>query len=1124
MGKVYLGRDPHSSQYVAVKILHKKWMKDRTALYRFLQEARAASALRHPNIITIHEAGDAENGAEAPFIAMEYVKGCTLSSLRGRLIDPGNCLLILEQAAAALAAVHAAGIIHRDIKPQNLMMDDGGKVKLLDFGLARLTADSSAGANGRTKILTQPGALLGTVRYMSPEQLRCGKVDASTDIFSLGVVIYELATGSHPFASDSDASFVNAILSDKPLVPSVANPEIPASMADLLLRMLDKEAYRRPAAEEVARAAAEIRAEPAAIAEHKNQTFAGGEIRNDFVGRDAERRLLLAQLERARLGNGSLVCVSGEAGMGKTTLVEECLSRCGGFWVARGKCSERLAKTDAFVPILEVLEDLIRRSDGSRVARLLSQTAPSWYARIATAQSIAGQTAAARGLASPEKLKLQFLTFVKELARQTPIAFFVDDLHWADEATVDLLAYIATRSAGTATALIVTFRGDELKLLQSAFCSVKLELARRHVCSEIPLNSLSPADVDFYLAAKFPGHDFPPILGQLVHTRTNGNPLFMTELLLDLQSQGVLSLEEGRWRLTKPAAEIKTQLPKSAAAVIKRKMERLTEAEREVLEVAAVEGTEFDSVIVAATLDRSEESVEGVLSTVERVNGLVAYLRDDEFANKRRTSRYQFVHVLYHEALYPARERARRERLSLRIGEALVTCYGDRAEAIAPKLALLFETAREWPRAAQFYEQGARSALRLPAHREAEELARRGLQVLAELPAGRQRDGLELALQMSLGSALMALRTYADAGVANAYGRAKELVHSLDGAPEYFPVMHSLWALTIMRAVPGMGVDLAEQLVAYAERSKDPSLIVEASLALGYSSIQLGHFTRAIAVFERAIELHDPNSARPRAGLFPLDHGVGCHAQMAQNYWYLGYADRAVERARKAVEMAEQIGDLYTLGFALMYQAGVYQHRREPERALEVSARAKKIAAQDHQELYRWCCLRHGWALAELGNAAGIEEMQSALQDSLAKGSMAARPHFLGLLGDVLLRAGRYEGAMRAVSEGLAAIEATESRAYEAELLRLKSELSVELEITDHRDAEVIARRAIEVARRQGCRAFELRAAISLFHLLKERGSPVEAHEQLRLVVNGFTEGYESGDLRIALGLLEGAA
>src|SRR6266545_3979620 len=205
MGEVYLAEDTRLRRKVALKLLPAELTANRDRLLRFEQEARAASALNHPNILTIHEIGEAE---DRRFIAAEFVDGETLRSrLLSGPLKIGEALRFAEQAASAIAAAHAAGIIHRDIKPENIMLRRDGIVKVLDFGLAKLTEkkteDVDNEATTSAQVNTQAGMILGTVAYMSPEQARGKQVDARTDIFSFGVVLHEVLAGKPPFEGEN---------------------------------------------------------------------------------------------------------------------------------------------------------------------------------------------------------------------------------------------------------------------------------------------------------------------------------------------------------------------------------------------------------------------------------------------------------------------------------------------------------------------------------------------------------------------------------------------------------------------------------------------------------------------------------------------------------------------------------------------------------------------------------------------------------------------------------------------------------------------------------------------------------------------------------------------------------
>jgi serine/threonine-protein kinase len=256
MGEVYCAQDSRLGREVVLKLLPAQFTTDADRMSRFEQEARAASALNHPNIVTVYELGEAE---AVRYIAMERVRGKTLRALAGQSQGGDYLAALGRQTAEALAVAHAEGITHRDIKPENIMVRDDGYVKVLDFGLARLTFAQEKSPAVAAAHRTNPGMMLGTVAYMSPEQAQGEPVTTASDVFSLGVVLYELAMGLHPFEAPTILATLQAIVSLPPRAPAQANPLIPAALEELIMQMLAKEAAARPTAQMVASALAEMR-------------------------------------------------------------------------------------------------------------------------------------------------------------------------------------------------------------------------------------------------------------------------------------------------------------------------------------------------------------------------------------------------------------------------------------------------------------------------------------------------------------------------------------------------------------------------------------------------------------------------------------------------------------------------------------------------------------------------------------------------------------------------------------------------------------------------------------------------------------------------------------------------
>jgi hypothetical protein len=321
-------------------------------------------------------------GEEAghPFLVMERVDGETLSTSGGTPLGIERVHEIGSQVASALAAAHAAGIVHRDIKPGNVMVRADGTAKVVDFGLARVETGAVRARTAGSLSATEPGTLVGSLGYMSPEQARGCEVDGASDVFSLGVVIYELATGVHPFQAGSPAEVLQAVLSHTPLSADQVDPAVPAPLAALLERMLERDAALRPSAAEVADALGGARhgaPAEAKVASPPRRT----------VGRQRELAELCRAVDDASAGRGRILCLTGEPGIGKTTLMDDFLAtlraagrQCG---VARGRCSERLAGTEAYLPVLEAHEGLLRAEDGAGAARTIKASAPSSYTQVA---------------------------------------------------------------------------------------------------------------------------------------------------------------------------------------------------------------------------------------------------------------------------------------------------------------------------------------------------------------------------------------------------------------------------------------------------------------------------------------------------------------------------------------------------------------------------------------------------------------------------------------------------------------------------------------------------------------------------------------------------------------------
>jgi predicted ATPase len=1155
MGEVYRARDTHLRRSVALKLLSRDFAQNEDRLRRFRQEAFAASALNHPNIITIYEIGENEFG---PFIATEFVEGETLRQrLKRAPVENREALDLAAQVASALAAAHSAGVTHRDIKPDNIMIRRDGYVKVLDFGLAKLgekaIEDPKVDLDAATAPLavTSAGMIIGTLKYMSPEQARGLKVDARTDIWSLGVVIYEMLSGRVPFEGPTASDLIVAILDREPPPLALCNPAVPTELQKIVHKTLRKEkGDRYQTVEELRMDLGKVKQllELEAAVETSSRNFAAPRLAGarHTVGRHTELAELHSGFESAATGPSLLLCVAGEPGIGKTTLVEEFLAQVAASaqpcYIARGRSSERLAGTETYFPFLEALESLFHREGNEELARAMKLLAPTWYLQIAhpSEDSVNSQIVDAAQTSSQDRMKRELGAFLQEVSRTRPLILFFDDLQWADVSTIDLLAYLAGKFDAMRLLIVVAYRQSEMLLANHPFLSVKLNLQARSVCREMPLEFLTREEVDGYLALEFPEHEFPAEFAALVYAKTEGSPLFMVDLARYLRDRKVIKRDQQRWVLSQSMPDVERELPESVRSMIQRKIDQLSEDDRRLLVAASVEGYEFNSVVVARTLPVEVEEVEARLQALDSMHGLVRLTDEQELPDESLTQRYQFVHVLYQNALYASLTPRRRASLSAAVAQALLEHYGDQSPTVASKLAFLFESARDWSRAAEYFLLAAENAARLFANEETITLARRGLEMLKRLPDTTERARQELRLQIVLGSPLMATKGYAASETMQAYSRARELCQQSGESDKNFQVLFGLCVICVVRSEHERALEIAEQMLPLGESSRDPVELLQAHWTLGLILHYLGELSRALDHLERTIGFYDQKHYRSQLFLYGADAGVLTRAYTARVLWILGYPDRAREMVHAASALAEKVRHPMSLAVT-MSAAVTLDACCGDERMAQKSAEGLiSFSAEQGLPFYSSVgTIWSGWALAMQGqDREGLAQLRDGMARYRAIGSELARTSYLALLGEALGEAGQPGEGLNVLAEALTAANLTGERFYEAELHRLKGELllmqatgeearlSVEALRTRSAErpaisaAETCFLRAIDIARQQDAKSWELRAVMSLHRLRRKQGKQKESQQLLREIFEWFTEGFDTADLREARALL----
>jgi tetratricopeptide (TPR) repeat protein len=476
---------------------------------------------------------------------------------------------------------------------------------------------------------------------------------------------------------------------------------------------------------------------------HTRASAAAGTPQRHNVGRQEELAQLMKAFESAAAGSGSLLCVAGEPGIGKTTLVEELLMElqttkkdCAVAW---GRCSERLAGSEAYLPILEALEGLLRGPGGEVLDRLMKLVAPTWYVQVvplwtATDPSFANVINDAK-TASRERMKRELKTFLEELSHPRPLVLVLDDLHWADASTVDMLAYAARELPSLPVLIVVTYRPTEMWLAQHPFVAVRQELQKQGICRELAVELLNQEDVNRYLALELPGHRLPGEFAGFVFKKTEGSPLFMADLLRHLRDHRLLTDASGHWELAQSLAAVAQELPESVRSMIQRRIDQLSQSDRELLAAASIQGQEFDSAILVDVLGMDPVVVEQRLQGLERGHSFVRLLQEKEFPDLTLSLRYGFVHVLYQNAIYDSLTPAQKMTMSRNVATAIEGRFRENRSPVALELALLFELARDFGRASEYFLLASEHAATLFANEEAVNLAGRALASATKLPA-----------------------------------------------------------------------------------------------------------------------------------------------------------------------------------------------------------------------------------------------------------------------------------------------------------------------------------------------------------------------------------------------------
>ena len=858
------------------------------------------------------------------------------------------------------------------------------------------------------------------------------------------------------------------------------------------------------------------------------------------LGRDAELAKLHGWCEHAIGGERKTVFVTGEPGIGKTTVVQAFLqqmSRDSAILVARGQCLEHYGSGEAYLPVLDGFSRLCRSAAATQVLNCLRQHAPSWLAQMPSVIQPAERNvlqSQAQG-ATRERMLREMAEAIEAIAMESPLLLVLEDLHWSDYSTLDLISYLARRQDRARLMVIGTYRPVDVIVGDHPLKGVKRELQAHNLCHELPLEYLSEEAVAEYLNTRFPVHQLPTRLRQTIYQRTEGNPLFMVNLVEYLIDQKMIAEEKGSWNLRVALSDIEKGVPSNLRQLIEKQIERLDSDQRLVLEAASVAGMECSSIAIAAGLDMPLASVEKHCEELASRHQFLSPGWLVELPDGTITPRHRFVHMLYRDVPYRMMAPLHRSKIHQRIGEQGVAIYGGRSSEIAAELAMHFEESRDWPHALEYLLQAAQNAATCSAHHEAIDLANRGLEALKLVSQTAEHAKKEMKLRMILSTSLMATKGFASAEAEKINASGRELFWRHGPSPELFCM---LWSLNMYQQFSGnmhTSLEISHQLLDLAEDLKDGALIMEAQRALGAVLVLSGQCTEALEPLEKCgalYAMHRDHSHKVFTGGFDNKAMVECFAALA--LLPLGYPDQSSERLAAGLTLAQEFDHPQTLVVADHVAAQFHQLRGEASLVRTFAKEAMDLAEEYGLALWViYGLVELGWAEAELGDAEiGIEKMQRGLAQYERTGAKLRSPYFLGLLADQLNKAQRIEEGLAAIAQALTCAEQTGEGYALPELHRIKGELllnSSKLLKTGKRpgdasgvsilsEARTCFTDAFTVATKQGTKWWQLRAALSMHRL--DGMSGTANLSQLAEVYSSFTEGFETADLKQARALL----
>ena len=839
-----------------------------------------------------------------------------------------------------------------------------------------------------------------------------------------------------------------------------------------------------------------------------------------LVGREQEMGLLLERWAQAQEGAGQVVLLNGEAGIGKSRLVQVLAAQVDhtGVTRLRFRCSS-YATNSAFAPVVEHVQRVARftRDDppDTKMAKLERALELHPWPRAEVVPLVAALLSLPHPAhypplqLSPQRQRQKTLEvlvawLLAETEHQLVLAVW-EDVHWADPSTLEFLGLVIDQTPTARMLTVLTARPEFHPPWDM----------RSHL-AHLTLNHLLRPQIAAMAMGVAGGKRLPAEVVEQIVAKTDGVPLFVEELTKSLLESGLLREAENHYTLTGPLPLF--TIPATLHDSLMARLDRLSTV-KAVAQLGATLGRRFAYDLLQAVSPLDEATLQRALGRL--IEAELVYQR-----GVPPQATYTFKHALIQDAAYQSMLRSTRQQYHQRIAQVLEAQFPAAVETQPELVAQHYTEAGLPAQAIAYWHRAGQRASERSANQEVISHLTTGLTLLRALPPTPAHLQHELLMQTTLGPALMAIKGQAAPEVEHAYARARELCQQIGETPQLFPVLLGLWRFYLVRGILQTAHELGEQLLRLAQRVRDPAQLLAAHQALAVTLCWHGECALAHEHVEQGLALYDAQQHRVDTFLYGINPGVNCLLYAAHSRWLLGYPDQARQQYHAALTRAQDLTHAFTLVHALHNVTMGHQFRREDRATQERAETLIACCTEQGSPLYlAWATSLRGWALAAQGQTAeALAQMRQGLAAARVSGAELLRPYSLALLAEACGHAGHADEGLHLLAEGLAVADHNAERWYEAELYRLKGELLLQAAggvQNAASTAEECFQQALAVARRQEAKSLELRTAMSLSRLWQQQGKREEARTLLAPIYSWFTEGFDTADLQQAKALVE---